>query len=129
MTIIDASALVTAAIGSDDRSTAALAVLARGALAAPALVRAEFTSAIRGETAAGRVDSDAAEEALGWCLDLPIRLHPAEPFLPRMWELRHNVTPYDAWYVALAEALDAPLLTTDRRLARSTGVRCQFRVV
>ena len=75
------------------------------------------------------MDPAAAGVALGWCLDLPITLHPAEPFLHRMWELRHNVTPYDAWYVALAEALDAPLLTTDARLARSIGIRCEIVVV
>jgi predicted nucleic acid-binding protein len=49
--------------------------------------------------------------------------------LPRIWELRDNVTPYDAAYVALAEALDAPLLTADARFAAAPGPRCEFRVL
>ncbi len=128
MTVIDASAVFTALVAPDDRGRRARAAL-EDDLAAPAMLRAEVTSALRGETWSGRLEEEAARRALRRCLALPITLHPAEPFLPRMWELRHNVTPYDAWYVALAEALHAPLLTTDGRLARSTGVRCEFRVV
>ncbi|MEX1280226.1 MAG: type II toxin-antitoxin system VapC family toxin [Acidimicrobiia bacterium] len=128
MTIVDASALFTALVAPDDRGHRARAAL-EDDLAAPSMLRAEVASAVRGESRSGRLDDEAARRALRRSLGLAIRLHPAEPFLPRMWELRHNVTPYDAWYVALAEALDAPLLTTDRRLARSTGVRCEVRVV
>lgn len=128
MTIVDASAVFTALVAPDDRGHRVRAALDDD-LAAPAMLRAEVTSALRGEAWSGRLDEEAAHRAVRRCLALPIGLHPAEPFLPRMWELRHNVTPYDAWYVALAEALDAPLLTTDARLARSTGVRCEFRLV
>jgi len=56
--------------------------------------------------------------------DVGIRRYPHRALLPRIWELRHNVTPYDAAYVALAEVLDAPLLTADARLADASGIRC-----
>jgi predicted nucleic acid-binding protein len=51
---------------------------------------------------------------------------PHHPLMPRCWDLRHNLTPYDAAYVALAELLDATLLTTDLRLARASGIRCEI---
>jgi predicted nucleic acid-binding protein len=59
-------------------------------------------------------------------MQLPIELFPFEPFAGRIWELRHSVTSYDAWYVAIAEALDLPLATLDGPLSRSAGVHCQF---
>jgi predicted nucleic acid-binding protein len=59
-------------------------------------------------------------------LSLAIVLLPFEPFAERVWRLRRNVTSYDAWYVAVAEAFDAPLATLDRRLRRATGVSCRF---
>ena len=62
-------------------------------------------------------------------LALPIRVVPSAPLLPRVWELRHNLTVYDACYVALAEAIDQPLLTADRRLANAPGLRCEIEVL
>jgi predicted nucleic acid-binding protein len=59
-------------------------------------------------------------------MQLDIDFFPFEPFADRIWELRHNVTSYDAWYVALAEALKLPLATLDEPLAKSNGVRCEF---
>jgi predicted nucleic acid-binding protein len=59
-------------------------------------------------------------------LDLRVELFPYEPFASRVWELRHSVVPYDGWYVALAEALDARLVTLDTRLTRAAGPRCVF---
>ena len=129
MIVVDASALVVALTGADERSSAAERALSGDGLVAPNVIRAEFVSAIRGVELAGHLDAGAASQALDWCRDLPLDLHPVEPHLQRMWELRHNVTPYDAWYVALAEALEVPLLTTDARLARATGPRCDFEVV
>jgi predicted nucleic acid-binding protein len=60
---------------------------------------------------------------------LPLRRYPHGPLLSRIWELRDNLTVYGAAYVALAEALDAPLLTVDARLARAPGVRCQVELL
>ena len=59
-------------------------------------------------------------------MQLDIELFPFEPFAGRIWELRHNVTSYDAWYVAIAEALNLPLATLDEPLSNSNGVTCKF---
>ncbi|HEX9637375.1 MAG TPA: type II toxin-antitoxin system VapC family toxin, partial [Acidobacteriota bacterium] len=64
--------------------------------------------------------------AHGDLLDCDIELFPYAPFADRIWELRGSVTIYDAWYVALAEALRAPLATLDRKLARAKAARCRF---
>lgn len=61
-------------------------------------------------------------------LDLRVELFPYAPFATRIWDLRDNVTCYDAWYVALAETLSAPLATLDARLAKASGPRCRFLV-
>lgn len=71
--------------------------------------------------AAGAVASIRAEEALGHACDLAAMRYGHEALAPRVWQLRHNLTAYDATYVALAEALDAALLTTDKRLAQAPG--------
>ena len=68
-------------------------------------------------------------EALRSRLDLlgrDISLYPFAPFADRVWELRRNLTSYDAWYVAIAEFLDCPLVTLDRRLARAPGLSCRI---
>ena len=61
-------------------------------------------------------------------LRLPLELWPYEPVAERVWDLRHNLSTYDGWYVALAELLEAPLATADLRLARAPGLRCEVRV-
>jgi predicted nucleic acid-binding protein len=70
-------------------------------------------------------EADAAL-AMEDVLSMPVEYFGFEPLGRRVWELRGSVTAYDAWYIALAEALDAPLATIDRRLASSNGGRCQF---
>lgn len=70
-----------------------------------------------------------AEQAIAEFSNLDMARYPHDALLPRVWELRKNVTAYDAAYLALAEALDAPLLTTDEKLARSTGHRARVEVV
>jgi predicted nucleic acid-binding protein len=72
------------------------------------------------------ISADSAALDHANLLDLRAELFAYEPFAPRVWELRHNLTAYDAWYVAIAEALDAPLATLDRRLISATGPRCSF---
>ncbi|HVR30757.1 MAG TPA: type II toxin-antitoxin system VapC family toxin [Thermoanaerobaculia bacterium] len=69
-----------------------------------------------------RLEATAAHEDL--CLE--IALFPFEPFAARVWELRRNLTSYDSWYVAVAEALELPFASLDRRLSRATGPRCRF---
>jgi predicted nucleic acid-binding protein len=83
----------------------------------PHLASIETASVVRGWVRGGRLDESAAIQALEHLSDLAAERHDHEPFLSRVWELRHNLTAYDALYVALAEALDAPLITCDARLA------------
>ena len=82
---------------------------------------------LRRAVQAGDMSPDAAALAYQDLLDLRIQMYPYAPFSVRVWELRNNVTPYDAWYVALAEFLDVPLATLDGRLAKAPGPRCEFR--
>jgi predicted nucleic acid-binding protein len=91
---------------------------------APALIDLEFLSAARGLLARRLVTRGVAEESIERFLRAPIDRHAHGPLAWRAWELRANLTPYDASYVAPAEMLGTPLLTVDRRLARATVIRC-----
>jgi predicted nucleic acid-binding protein len=86
----------------------------------------EVSSILRHAVLAGSLGLDVAALTHADLLDLRVALHAYEPLAARCWELHANITPYDAWYVALAEALDAPLATLDARLARAPGPRCDF---
>ena len=81
---------------------------------------------LRKSVTRGLVSDDVATLAQGDLEDVPIELVSYEPVAGRVWELRHNLSSYDAWYVAVAESLGAPLATLDLRLARSAGPRCEF---
>ena len=83
----------------------------------------EVVSVLRRKARRGELGTPRAEEALDDLASLPVRRHHASPLRHRIWELRDSLSPYDAAYVALAEALAAPLLTTDARLARAEGHR------
>jgi predicted nucleic acid-binding protein len=91
---------------------------------APALIDLEFLSAVRGLLSRKLVSRVGAEESIERFLSAPIDRHTHGPLAWRAWELRANLTPYDASYVALAEMLGTPLLTVDSRLARAPGIRC-----
>jgi len=95
----------------------------------PHLCAIEVASALRGLVSGKKLDATRAEAALSDLADLPATRHPAEPFLPRIWELRRNLTTYDAAYVTLAEALDATLITADRKLAPKYGHHARVQVV
>ena len=88
----------------------------------------EAASTLRRTLLAGDLGADVAALAHRDLVDLPVDLFPSEPHAARIWELRETVTPHDAWYGALAEELDAPLVTLDGRLARSPGPACAFLV-
>jgi predicted nucleic acid-binding protein len=127
--VVDASVLAVA-LGDDaidgDRARARL----RGeTLAAPDLFDLEVTSVLRGRLAGGHLDGRRAEFALADLLTLPLQRVPTVRLIARCWELRDNLTVYDAAYVALAEAFDAPLLTAGSRLANSTGPRCSIEIL
>lgn len=86
---------------------------------------AEVLSALRQKALRAELTVERADLALGSLAQLRLRRHSVRPLLSRIWELRSTQSAYDAAYVALAEALDAPLVTTDGRLARSTGHRAE----
>src|SRR5206468_8898018 len=98
-------------------------------LVAPELLDLELVSVFRRQLAAGALDARRAQLALDDLHDLPIHRARHLPLLDRSWELRHNLTVYDAAYVALAEALSSVLVTVDARLGKVPGIRCAVEVV
>jgi predicted nucleic acid-binding protein len=109
--------------------------LARGRLAAdpalhaPHLVDLEVLSVLRRQASVGALDERRVGLAIRDLVDLPMVRYPHLPFVGRLWELRGNVTPYDAMYVALAETLGCTLVTADARLSRAPGVGCPVEVL
>jgi predicted nucleic acid-binding protein len=122
--VVDASILASAVGDDGTDGDRVRGRLAGERLAAPGLVDLEVTSVLRRAYGAGRLGDRRARQAVADLIALPLRRAPHQPFLRRIWELRDNLTPYDAAYVALAEALDVPLLTADRHLAHAPGSRC-----
>lgn len=86
-------------------------------------------SAMRKMWLRGELDGEALDTSYGIYAMMPCTRYPLLPLMDRALELRHNLTPYDAAYVALAELLDCPLVTADRRMAAAPGVRCEVRVL
>jgi len=99
------------------------------ALHAPHLIDLEVTQAMRRYQASGEMSPQRAREALVAFAHMPLERHPHWPFLERIWDLRRNLTAYDAAYVALAEALGAPILTADRALASAPGHRAKIELI
>jgi predicted nucleic acid-binding protein len=130
MSVLDASVFVNALAVEGEPGEAARDVLRRlGVLEVPAVFPAEVTSAVRRMLLAGVIDERIATDTLVALTDVTKVSHPFEPFIERIWQLRHHLTVYDAWYVALAEALDTPLFTADQQLAEAPGLRCDITVV
>jgi predicted nucleic acid-binding protein len=127
--VVDASVLVTALADDTGQGRAARAELAAGPLAAPELVDLEVASALRSMVGRLRMPAERVVDALADLADLPVRRAPHGPLLARCWDLRDNLTVYDAAYVALAEALEVVLVTADERLARAPGLRCDVRLL
>ena len=127
--VVDAGILLVA-LADDCQASDVVRSRLRGVrLAAPELVDLEVLSALRGLTRSGQVLPRRADLALTDLDDVPLQRAPHRPLLTRCWELRDNLTAYDAAYVALAEALDTTLLTGDRRLANATGPRCRIELM
>ncbi len=129
MLVVDASVLASALADDATDGDRARKRLRGESLAAPDLIDLEVTSVLRGRLAGGHLDLRRANLALTDLLALPVDRVPSASLVLRLWELRDNLTVYDAAYVALAEALDAPLLTADARLAKAPGPRCSIEVL
>ncbi len=122
MIVVGAFALLEMLLPTAAAEAVAVRLFDSGApLAAPHLIDIEAAQVLRRYARAGEIDDRHGREALADLADMPIRRYPHHVLLPRVWELRHNLTAYDALYVALAEALDAPLVTRDRRLEDAAG--------
>jgi predicted nucleic acid-binding protein len=127
--VVDASVLAPA-LADDGADGDRVRERLRGErLAAPELIDLEVVSTIRRAARARRLDDRRSGQALKDLAALPLRRVPHLPLLTRVWELRDNLTAYDAAYVALAEALDALLLTADGRMGRASGLRCEVEVL
>jgi predicted nucleic acid-binding protein len=127
--VVDASVLVTALADDGRDGDRARARLAGQRLAAPQIVDLEVASVLRRLTRTGQVPQRRADLALTDLIALPIERAPHLPLLQRCWELRANVTVYDAAYVALAEALGVAFLTSDTKLARAAGTHCPIELI
>ena len=124
--VVDASMVVAALADSGTDGRWAEVLLASDSLAAPHLLTAEASNILRRSALAGVLSPEQASLAYADLLDLRVELFPHAPFVSRIWELREDMTCYDAWYVAIAETLSAPLATLDTRLANAPGPHCRF---
>jgi predicted nucleic acid-binding protein len=128
MLVVDASCLAEILVGGPAAQVISSTLRMDQDVAAPHVIDVEVLSVIRERALDGRLDATAARHAVE-----DLKAWPGERFghgtlIPRVWELRHHVRGWDAFYVALAEALDATLLTLDARLSRASGPRCRIEV-
>ncbi len=129
MIVVDASVLAIALADDGPDGDRARARLRGERLAAPELIDLEVVSVWRRQRRTGKLDGRRAAQALADLAALPLQRAPHRPLLARCWELCDNLTSYDAAYVALAEGLEASLLTGDGRLSRAAGPRCRVEVL
>lgn len=130
MIVVDASVVVAALLSTSGAGARARERLRLDQeLHVPHLLDVEVTAALRRRVRLGQTDLGLATAAVTDLGELAALRWDHEPLLARAWELRDNVTVYDAVYVALAEALNAPLVTTDIRLSRAPGLNCSVEVL
>ena len=122
--VCDASALVALLIDGGPDGRWATDALTGAELLAPSLVGFEAANIIRRLELSDRISADQAAQAHADLLDLAVEHWPYDLLAPRAWELRRNLSVYDAGYVALAELAEATLVTLDRRIGRAPGLRC-----
>lgn len=129
MLVVDASVLAPAVADAGSDGQRFRARLHGETVIGPDLLRIEVTAVLRRHALAGQLTAEQADNAITDLLALPITVFPTAGLLQRVWELRPNLTAYDGCYVALAEAVDSPFVTADRRLARAPGLRCQIEIL
>jgi len=125
MIVVDASAALTALLNDGP----ARQTIGSQGLHAPHLIDSEVASALRRQVHAKRIAADDGWRALDAWRRIGVTRYPVSGLLQRIWELRDNVSAYDASYVAVAEQLDCALVTADRRLSNAVGLRCSVTVV
>ena len=129
MIVADASAIVEVLLQSADAPRVAARLFSGEPLAAPHLLDVEVAQVMRRYVLRGEISDTRGRESLDVLVRLPITRYRHEPLLDRMWQLPANLTAYDAAYVAIAEALDATLVTRDRKLASATAHRAHIQLV
>lgn len=130
MIVIDASALLEMLLNTPVSGRVTERLFGRNeTLHTPHLLDLEVAQVLRHYTLSGEMDAERSEQALDDLVDLPLNRYPHDVFLLRIWTLRRNLTAYDAAYVALAEALDAPLITRDAALARASGHHARVELI
>jgi predicted nucleic acid-binding protein len=126
--VVDTSAVLSILLGRPEVSGLEDRVRIDGDLHAPHLLDVEFQHALWRLTRTGAISDDRATDARTDFADMVIARYPHVPLADRMWDLRHNMTAYDAAFVVLAEILAVPLITCDARLARAPGHHCAVEV-
>lgn len=121
MIVVDTSAVLDALVASPRHEELAKRLAGEDDLHAPHLIDVEFLHVVRRLVIVGELSVERAADARLDFADLTMMRYPHHPLADRMWQLRHNLTAYDAAFIALSEALDAPLVTTDARLAAGPG--------
>lgn len=130
MIVVDASALLEVLLNTSAGSVVARRLFTENeTLHAPHLLDVEIAQVLRRYAMTGELTPTRGLQALEDLADWPLTRYPHDLLLPRIWELRHNVTAYDAAYIALAEALSVPLLTRDAGLASAAGHHAQIELV
>lgn len=130
MIVVDASLLVSLLIGNSPTAQAAGRALSDAdGVCVPDLAYVETVAVVRKRWLRGVIDAARCQEAVEDLMILPLSVYPTLPLIVRAFELRANVTTYEACYVALAETLQCELVTGDRRLAQAAGPKCRIRTV
>ncbi len=124
--VIDASVIVAALVDTGGDGIWAESVIASETLVAPELAMVEATNILRRLELAKELSTAESGLAQKDLMRLDIQLFPFYPFAEHVWSLRKNITSYDAWYVALAEALDCSLATLNIKLKNARGTKCSF---
>ncbi|MDP2711419.1 MAG: type II toxin-antitoxin system VapC family toxin [Solirubrobacteraceae bacterium] len=129
MLVVDTSAVLAALVGGASSSSVADRLAGDPDLHAPHLLDIEVLHALRGLVRANALSEDRAHDVRSDVAELTIVRYPHEPLADRIWALRHNLTAYDAAFVALAEALGAPLVTCDAKLAAAPGTTASMELL
>ena len=125
MIVLDTSAMVELLVGRDTIASEIRTLVIGQRLAAPHAIDLECTSTLRGLVSGRKLPADEAERALELLAKMNVKRYGHAPLLPRIWQLRNNMWPYDAAYVALAESLSAPVVTIDAKIEKVPGIRCE----